>query len=160
MNNVLAWDGNWAWSLPLIVVTVIFHVIGLGFINQAIINLMRRMRRRHHFLLAFGPVMGICTLWTILLHALEAGIWATVYLALHALPDGRSALLYSLSAMTTYGHESFDLAPHWQLMGSLEALNGMILFGLTTAFLFNMIREVWPQSAEAHAGVDARRLVD
>jgi hypothetical protein len=29
-------------------------------------------------------------------------------------------------------------------MGTLEALNGVILFGLTTAFLFNMIREAWP----------------
>jgi len=29
-------------------------------------------------------------------------------------------------------------------MGALEALNGMLLlFGLTTAFLFAMIREVW-----------------
>jgi hypothetical protein len=26
----------------------------------------------------------------------------------------------------------------------LEALNGMLLFGLTTAFLFAMIQEVWP----------------
>jgi hypothetical protein len=160
MNNALAWDGNWAWSLPLIVITVIFHVLGLGIINQRIIVLMRRMRLKHHFLLAFGPVMGLCTLWTTLLHALEAGMWAAVYLALHALSDGRLALLYSLSAMTTYGHESFDLAPHWQLMGSLEALNGMILFGLTTAFLFNMIREVWPQSQEGHEEAAALRVVD
>ena len=32
----------------------------------------------------------------------------------------------------------------WQLMGALEALNGMLLFGLTTAFLFAMIQKVWP----------------
>ena len=30
------------------------------------------------------------------------------------------------------------------LMGALEALNGMLLFGLTTAWLFAMIQEVWP----------------
>lgn len=29
-------------------------------------------------------------------------------------------------------------------MGSLEALNGWILFGLTTAFLFTVIQKVWP----------------
>jgi hypothetical protein len=150
MNNALAWDGNWAWSLPLIVFTVIVHVVGLAVINQWTVNMMRRLLR-HHFLLAFAPMMAICTLWTTLLHALEGGMWAMVYLWLHALPDGRSALLYSLSAMTTYGHESFDLAPHWQLMGSLEALNGMILFGLTTAFLYSMIREVWPGPAETRA---------
>jgi hypothetical protein len=155
-TDALTWDGNWAWSLPLIVVTVIFHVAGLGLINERIIAVMRSIQREHRFMLAFAPVMGVCTLCTILLHALEAGIWASVYLALQALPDGRMALLYSLSAMTTYGHESFDLAPHWQLMGSLEALNGMILFGLTTAFLFNMIREVWPQPEDARAAVGRR----
>ena len=46
--------------------------------------------------------------------------------------------------MTTYGHESVSLEPQWQMMGALEALNGMLLFGLTTAFLFAMIQEVWP----------------
>ena len=29
-------------------------------------------------------------------------------------------------------------------MGAIEALNGIILFGLTTAFLFGMIVRVWP----------------
>jgi hypothetical protein len=33
-------------------------------------------------------------------------------------------------------------------MGSLEALNGMILFGLTTAFLYGMIQRVWLAEAE------------
>jgi hypothetical protein len=32
------------------------------------------------------------------------------------------------------------------MMGALEALNGMLLFGLTTAFLFAMIQEVWPRA--------------
>jgi hypothetical protein len=56
------------------------------------------------------------------------------------------ATLYLLNAITTYGHESVSLEPHWQMMGALEALNGMLLFGLTTAFLFAMIQEVWPLS--------------
>ena len=53
-------------------------------------------------------------------------------------------MLYSISAMTTFGHANLFLQPHWQLMGALEALNGMLLFGLTTAFLFAMIQRVWP----------------
>jgi hypothetical protein len=142
--NAMAWDGNWAWSIPLIIVTVIFHVVGLAFINQEIVGVLRYARKKYSFLLAFAPIMGICTLWAILLHALEASVWAYVYWILGALPDGKSALLYSLGAMTTYGHASFYLAAHWQLMGTLEALDGMMLFGLTTAFLYSMIRQVWP----------------
>jgi len=55
----------------------------------------------------------------------------------------RLAVLFSLGAMTTYGGSGTDLPDHWHLMGALEALNGIILFGLTTAFLFSMIQEVW-----------------
>ncbi len=142
MDTATVWNGNWAWSLPLIVVTVIFHVIGLVFINERVIRAMRFLRDTQKFLFAFALVMGCGTLFAIILHGIEAGIWAGVYRLLGALPDGKSALLYSLSAMTTYGHEPFRLADHWQLMGALEALNGMILFGLTTAFLYGMIRTV------------------
>ena len=142
MDDASVWDGNWAWSLPLILITVIFHVIGLVFINERVIRAKRFLARRRSFLLGLSIVLGAATLVAIVLHAIEAAIWAWVYQDLGALPDSKSALLYSLSAMTTYGHEHFDLANHWQLMGALEALNGMILFGLTTAFLYGMIREL------------------
>jgi hypothetical protein len=42
-----------------------------------------------------------------------------------------------------YGHANLFLKDQWQLMGALEALKGTLLFGLTTAFTFAMIREVW-----------------
>ena len=77
-----------------------------------------------------------------LLHGLEAAIWAVAFRLLRALPDQKSAVLYSLNAMTTFGHSGITLAPQWHLMGSLEALNGWILFGLSTAFLFAIVQEV------------------
>jgi hypothetical protein len=40
-------------------------------------------------------------------------------------------MLYSLSAITTFGHANLFLKSQWQLMGALEALNGMLIFGLT-----------------------------
>ena len=36
-------------------------------------------------------------------------------------------------------------------MGALEALNGMLLFGLTTVFLFAMIQKVWPLGSRGRA---------
>lgn len=142
VDGATIWDANWAWSLPLIVITVIFHVIGLVLLNEQVIRARRFLHSGRGFLATFSVVLGTATLVAILLHAVEAGMWAGVYVLLGALPDGRSALLYSLSAITTYGHEHIDLAAHWQLMGALEALDGMILFGLTTAFLYGMIREL------------------
>ena len=56
-------------------------------------------------------------------------------------------MLYSISAMTSFGHAGIYLDPHWQMMGALEALNGMMLFGLTTAFLFSVLQTHWPSHA-------------
>jgi hypothetical protein len=57
-------------------------------------------------------------------------------------------MLYSLGAMTTYGHANVSLAPHWQMMGTLEALNGWILFGLTAAFLFTVMQKALPENSK------------
>jgi hypothetical protein len=138
VGNTVAWSGDWAWSLPLIVATVIFHVVCITLIHDGI----ARDNRGSIFFVAF--IMGRTTVLATLLHASEAGLWAFVYWRLGALPDRKSAMLYSLGAMTTYGHEAFDLANHWRLMGTLEALNGMILFGLTTAFLYATFQKLRP----------------
>lgn len=144
MADALSWNASWAWSLPLIVMNVTFHVIGLGFINAKVVQVLAAVKDNRHFVYVFALVMGITTVLATLLHAIEAGIWAAAYRALGALPDGKSAILYSLSAISAYGHAELYLADHWRLMGALEALNGMMLFGLTTAFLYGMIQRVWP----------------
>jgi hypothetical protein len=87
-------------------------------------------------------VMGVTALCVAVLHGLEALMWAGAYLALGALPDHRTAVLYSLGAMTTFGNANLHLALHWQLMGVLEASNGWILFGLTTAFMFTIMQTI------------------
>ena len=144
MDSALIWDGNWAWSLPLVVFTVIYHAAGLGLISRGVRGAMRIAGGRIRLNILFPLLMGGTTLLATLLHATEAGMWAALFWRVGAVPDGKSALLYSLNALTTYGHTDVHLAQHWALMGAIEALNGLLLFGLTTAFLYGVIRRVWP----------------
>jgi len=139
-----SWHADWAWSLPLIVLNVVIHVLGLGVINERIVGRLSHAVHGPHLTASFVAVMGVAALLVTVLHALEGGVWAAAYRLLGALPDNRSAILYSISAITSYGHATIFLDPQWQLMGALEALNGMMLFGLTTAFLFKLIQQVWP----------------
>lgn len=136
-------NGDWAWSLPLIVVTLVLHVICLGVINTWVVRALHVVKDRPNFIAVFTLVMGVTTLLATILHAFEAGVWAVAYRKLGAMPDASSAILYSLSAITTYGHAGLYLARHWQLMGALEALNGLLLFGLTTAFLYGHVQRAW-----------------
>jgi hypothetical protein len=144
------WIGDWAWSLPLIVLTVVIHVCGLAVIGERVVDAVGESVDRRRFMLKFAVVMGVTSLLATVLHGIEGGIWAAAYRFLGALPDNRTAMLYSISAMTTYGHANLYLEGRWQLMGALEALNGMLLFGLTTAFLFSMIQTIWPLRGREH----------
>jgi len=142
------WLSDWTWAVPIIVLTIILHVVGLAFISTGLTRIGGR-RARLHPMFFFILVMGIAALLATLLHGIEAMVWAGAYSLLGALTDYHSAMLYSVNAMTTYGHESTTLTQRWSLLGSLEALDGMLLFGLTTAFLYGQLQRAWPVSTEA-----------
>src|ERR1022692_4851566 len=57
-----AWRENWAWGLPLIVLTVVIHVLSLELINQRGARLLSQMTERRHPTLVFAVVMGTTTL--------------------------------------------------------------------------------------------------
>jgi hypothetical protein len=54
------------------------------------------------------------------------------------------AILYSLDSLTTRGASGLDLQQRWRMMGALEAADGMLLFGVSTAFAFAVMQSYWP----------------
>ena len=152
MNDMIeaaeAWSNNWVWGLPLIASTVLAHGVGLVLIQKYIV--LRLPVGDHQSIVAFASVTVASVILLTVLLGVEAGAWAAAYLAVDARPDFASAMLYSLSAMTSYGHANVYLAEHWQLMGALEALNGVMLFGLTTAFLVSLLQSNWPAQLRTH----------
>ena len=113
------WYESWLWSLPLILATIMLHVFGIGTTRQKVVGLLERVAEHRSFSVVFALVMGVTVLLVTALHAVEAAAWGVVYLWLGALPEAKSAMLYSLGAMTTYGHASLYLEAHWQMMGAI-----------------------------------------
>ena len=139
----VGWSADWAWGLPLIVLTILTHVFGISLLRERAIWHFNRRSQMRQSTAEFVIIMGAITFTITILHAAEAGIWALAYKSLGALPDYGTAMLYSLNAVTSYGHTNISLNEYWHLLGALEALNGWLLFGLSTAFLFGMIQKVW-----------------
>jgi hypothetical protein len=145
LHEVGAWESSWAWGAPLIVLSVVMHAIGLALIRAGFARAFAdRQVARGLSVLRFAAVMGVAVSLITLLHIAQAAAWAAAYVLLGALPGPPQAMLYSIGAMTTYGHAAVYLAPHWQMLGALQALNGVMLFGLSTAFLYGMIQHAWP----------------
>ena len=91
----------------------------------------------------FAIMIGATTAMGLLLAALlgiEAAFWAAAYLWLGALGSPESAILYSVDSIATRGASGIMLQPPWQMMGPLEAVDGMLLFGISTAFMFTVMQ--------------------
>jgi len=142
--DYMQWGADWAWGVPLIALNVVIHVFCLALFTQKVENALHGLKTHRHFVPAFAVVVGVAVIFVTGLHIIEAAVWAAAYRIVGAIADNKSAMLYSLSALTTYGNANISLESQWRMMGALEALNGMLLFGLTTAFLFAMIQRVWP----------------
>ena len=117
-----SWSADWMFGLPLILLTVLINVLGLGLMGWRIVRFAKRIFERHHPSAVFLTVISAMTLLATSLHALDAGLWAVAYRLLGTMPDFRSAMLYSLNAMTSYGHTNLavgrPLAAHGRDGGS------------------------------------------
>jgi hypothetical protein len=135
------WRYDWAWGLPVLVLTVVVHVCVLVLALEALVRLAPNAKRKPN-LLRSVTVLALTALGAATLHGLEAAVWATLYLGIGALTSVQSAMLYSLGAITSYGHAEIFLEDRWQLLGAIEAVDGLIIFGLTTAFIFTAIQDL------------------
>jgi hypothetical protein len=52
--------------------------------------------------------------------------------------------------MTTRGDSGLSLQRHWRMMGTLEAADGMLLFGISTAYIFALMQAYWPMLSHRH----------
>lgn len=140
-----AWGPSWCWSLLLFAVTIAIHAFGIVLIIR-VFERLRSMSAQRRFLdttLGSVAVIVAVTLALATLHAIEALVWACVYLLLDATPSFADAVLYSVDSMTTRGASGLELAREWRLMGATEAGDGMLLFGISTAFIFYTMVHIW-----------------
>src|ERR1700730_9202550 len=139
---------NWTWGLSLIALTVGFHVSGVVFMALVLHSIGGRVESQtlgaRRLVATLPGLIGTVGLLLAVLHGIEAGFWAAAYWWLDALASPEEAVLYSLDSITTRGASGLTLPQHLQIMGALEAADGMLLFGISTAFMFAVIQKYWP----------------
>ena len=142
------WDRpNWGWGLSLIALTIVIHstaVVMMAFVMVGIrVRLETRGLNLWNLVTILICVTGVIGLLLAVLHGIECGIWAAAYLWLGALDTPRDALLFSIDSMSTQGASGLTPQRSWQMMGALEAVDGMLLFGISTAYIFAVMQVHW-----------------
>ncbi len=135
-----------SWGLSLIALTLAIHATGVTFMVTVLHRIRVRLESRNLRLSQvsiIGVVIGAITAMGLMLaalHGIEAVLWAVAYLWLGAFGSPEAAIFYSVDSMATRGGSGFVLQPHWQMMGAEEAADGMLLFGISTAFIFTVMQ--------------------
>jgi hypothetical protein len=72
-------------------------------------------------------------------HLLEIAVWAVVFLLCGEFPAFGTASYHSAVNYTTLGYGDVIMTPSWRLLGPLEATNGALMFGVSTAIIFAVL---------------------
>jgi voltage-gated potassium channel len=131
-------------SLAIIFTTILIH--GAGTIWMVKI-LFRKTLVKGQSIKMFEALYGLSmtAVFLMLLHFAEVILWAMAYLLLTELPQlstFEEAIYFSLTTYTTLGYGDITLGDHWRIMSGFEAMNGIMLFGWSTAMLFSVVQKI------------------
>jgi hypothetical protein len=73
-------------------------------------------------------------------HACEVLVWALAYGIVDAAPTGADLVYFAFVNYTTLGYGDVTPVERWRLLGPMTAMNGVLLFGWSTAVIFEVLR--------------------
>jgi hypothetical protein len=73
-------------------------------------------------------------------HAIEVMIWSLVYWMFEAAPADADLVYFAFVNYTTLGYGDVVPLERWRLLGPITAMNGILLFGWSTAVIFEVLR--------------------
>jgi len=79
-------------------------------------------------------------------HTAEVFVWSLAYLLVGAVPPGSSLTYFAFVNYTTLGYGDITPVKDWQLLGPMTAMNGVLLFGWSTAVIFEVLRRTMAQA--------------
>ena len=134
------------------VVTVMIHALGTALWARYLLDRLAEVTDRWRLHTNFH-VLATTALVLLGLHILEVVLWAAVYLqALHPQYPWtfEKTVYFSLVTFTTLGYGDITLAPGLRLLSGIEALNGILLVGWSTALLFAVMQRIWQAGLGKH----------
>ena len=122
-------------AFGVVAVCVVIHTAGLLSAAEWLFDNRARFERRPDMTL-FSLCLILVFSGIMLLHLAETAIWAVVYRWWGLFPDFETSLYFSMGSYTTIGYGDVVLPEKWRLLGAVEGISGVLLCGLSTAFIF------------------------
>ena len=130
-----------AFGIVVVLCTIMIHALALG----ATVNLVRREQRIGYAGKSVGidlAIVVVAILIAFAAHLIEIAVWAGLFVICGEFTAFGAAFDHSAVNYTTLGYGNVVMTPSWRLLGPLEAADGMLMFGVTTAMIFAVIQRL------------------
>jgi voltage-gated potassium channel len=122
-------------AFALVAACLVVHTTAMVMFTEWLFG-KRAVIEKRPGLLSQATLLSLIFVVIIVLHLCETGIWALFYLQRGLFADLETSLYFSLVSYTTIGFGDVVLPQNWRLLGGIEGISGVLLCGLSTAFLF------------------------
>jgi len=119
-------------------INITIHALVMTSIVKIARSKSARKRTRPYLLLIAVIIPTVSVL--MMAHALEVIVWSLAYLMVDAVPVGAGRIYFAFVNYTTLGYGDIVPVQRWQLLGPITAMNGVLLFGWSTAVIFEVLR--------------------
>ena len=133
--------------LPLVFATVLllFGLLAYSAAMQLIVRVMVKLIRSDSGALGFWKGTAVMALITAIIataHLTQIALWAAAFLLGGQVSTFEKAFCLSAQNFTSFGYGDVVLSERWRLLSPLEATNGLLFFGLSTAVLFAIMSQM------------------
>ena len=118
--------------------TIFIHALALS----ATVNFFRRETRLHRAGLRYLidlTIVVLVLLFAFAAHVIEIAVWALLFMICGEFQDFAAAYYHSAVNYSTLGYGDVIMSSSWKLLGPLEAADGSLMFGVSTAMIFAVI---------------------
>jgi hypothetical protein len=122
--------------------TIFIHALALN----AVVKFVRHERQVGRAGTNFWsdlPIVAAAMSIALVAHLMEIAFWAVLFRICGEFPDLGTAYYHSAVNYTTLGYGDLIMTPSWKLLGPMEAANGMLMFGVSTAIIFAVIQRLF-----------------
>jgi hypothetical protein len=121
----------------------VFNIVIHAWLTVATIRVARVLAERNT-VHPWGHLVAIMTATVLMLmaaHMIEVFVWAGIYALVHAAPDGADLVYFAFVNYATLGYGDIVPVAEWHLLGPMASMNGILLFGWSTAIIFEVLRK-------------------
>ena len=126
-----------------ILVSVCVAIHGVGMIFGLRWLGLNAPRHGHHFSLpAMFWILIRVVYGLLVLHILQIIVWAACYHWSGCFPDFSTSFYYSATSYSTVGYGDVNPPGNWCILGAVEAVTGILMFGWSTGVLFSVVNHI------------------